>query len=225
MGAQDRGPLEGFAGKVPEPVDLLEAVEAVGGGGGGLAGDMAGLPGYPGWTGGAGLERGLRGRLFRAGQKGGRGVGPTKRGKGTKFVVVVDGQGVPIGDHLDSASPAEVKLVEKALAQIRVPRAGPGRPRQRPERLIADRAYDSDPLRARLKRRGIDLIVPHRRGRVRPPTQDCRKLRRYRRRWIVERTIGWILNFRRLVVRWERSLTMYGAFFHVALMMIVLRRL
>ncbi len=130
-----------------------------------------------------------------------------------------------MGDHLDSASPAEVKLVEEALAQIRVPRAGPGRPREKPERLIADRAYDSDPLRARLKERGIDLIVPHRRGRVKPPTQDGRKLRRYRRRWIVERTIGWLGNFRRLVVRWERSLTMYRAFVHVALMMIVLRRL
>lgn len=89
--------------------------------------------------------------------------------------------------------------------------------------MIADKAYDSDPLRGRLAQRGIDLIVPHRDGRVKPPTQDGRKLRRYRRRWIVERTFAWLGNFRRLVVRWERSLLMYRAFVHVACMLITLR--
>src|SRR5207245_7949129 len=49
-------------------------------------------------------------------------------------------------------------------------------------------------------------------------------LRRYKRRWIVERTIGWLGNFRRLVVRYDRSLTIYQAFFHIACSMIVLRR-
>ena len=141
-------------------------------------------------------------------------------------MVVVDGQGVPLGNHLDSASPAEVTLAEKTLATIRVPHGSrPGRPRQKPERVIADKAYDSDPLRKRLHRRGIELIAPHRGGRVRPPTQDGRALRRYRRRWRVERTIAWLGNFRRLVVRWDRSPTIYQAFFHIACLMIVLRRL
>jgi Transposase DDE domain len=62
------------------------------------------------------------------------------------------------------------------------------------------------------------------RNRVRPPTQDGRALRRYRRRWIVERTIGWLGNYRRLVVRYDRSLRIYRAFFHIACFMIVLRR-
>ena len=59
-----------------------------------------------------------------------------------------------------------------------------------------------------------------------PPqaTQDGRALRRYRRRWIVERTIAWLGNYRRLVVRYDRSLTIYQAFFHIACFMIVLRR-
>jgi transposase len=152
-------------------------------------------------------------------------VGKTKRGKGTKCLVVVDGQGVPLGIRLESASPAEVTLLEPTLATIAVPRSGPGRPRQRPERLIADKAYDSDPLRARLKRRGIELIVPHRRGRKRPPTQDGRKLRRYRKRRKVERTFSWLTQFRRLVVRWEHALTMFLAFVHVACLLIALRRL
>ena len=91
-------------------------------------------------------------------------------------------------------------------------------------RVIADKAYDSDPLRARLQRRGIELICPHKRNRVRPATQDGRALRRYRHRWIIERTIAWLGNFRRLVVRYDRSLKMYQAFFHMACFMIVLRR-
>ena len=83
-------------------------------------------------------------------------------------MVVVDGKGIPLGKHLESASPAEVTLAETTLASIRVPnRHGRGRPRQKPQRLIADKAYDSDPLRMRLKKRGIELIVPHKANRVR----------------------------------------------------------
>jgi transposase len=140
-------------------------------------------------------------------------------------MVVVDGQGVPLGNLLESASPAEVKLLEPTLDTIAVPRNGPGRPRKRPARVIYDKACDSDPLRKRLARRGIDLICPHRQNRVRPPLQDGRKLRRYTRRWKVERTFAWLGNFRRLVVRWESHITMYQAFFHVACLLITLRQL
>ena len=140
-------------------------------------------------------------------------------------MVVVDGAGLPLGDHLHSASPSEVRLVEATLATIRVGRRHhAGRPRQKPTRVIADRGYDSDPLRQQLARRGIELIVPHRRNRRKPPTQDGRALRRYKRRWTVERTFAWLGNFRRRVVRYDRSLTIYRAFFHIACSMIVLRR-
>ncbi len=107
-------------------------------------------------------------------------------------MVVVDGQGLPMGERLDSASPNEVTLIEKTLDTVKVPRKGPGRPRSKPRRLIYDRAGDSDPLRKRLARRGIELICPHRANRTRPRTQDGRKLRRYRRRWKVERTFAWL---------------------------------
>jgi transposase len=139
-------------------------------------------------------------------------------------MVVVDGQGLPLGNHLHSASPSEVKLVAATLATIQVGRRQAGRPRQRPERVIGGRAYDSDPLRRELAQRDIELIAPHRKNRRKPPTQDGRALRRYRRGWIVERTFAWLGNFRRLVVRCDRSLTIYQAFFHVACFMIVLRR-
>jgi transposase len=91
--------------------------------------------------------------------------------------------------------------------------------------VIADKAYDSDPLRTRLRRRGITLIAPHRSNRCHTPPQDGRVLRRYQRRWIVERSSAWLGNFRRLVVRCDRSLTIYQAFVHIACWIIVLRRL
>ncbi|MGH9691756.1 MAG: transposase [Candidatus Acidiferrales bacterium] len=100
----------------------------------------------------------------------------------------------------------------------------PGRPRQKPLRAIADKLYDSNPLRKRLRQRGIELICPHKNNRIRAATQDGRALRRYKRRWIVERTNAWLGNFRRLVVRYDQSLTIYGACFHIACLMIALQR-
>ena len=140
-------------------------------------------------------------------------------------MVVVDGAGLPLGDHLHSASPSEVWLAGATLATIRLGRRHrPGHPRQKPARVIADRGYDSAPLRKRLARRGIELITPHRKNRRKPPTQDGRALRRYRRPWTVERTLAGLGNFRRLAVRYDRSLTVYRGFFHIACFMIVLRR-
>jgi IS5 family transposase len=57
----------------------------------------------------------------------------------------------------------------------------------KPENLIGDRAYDSDPLDAELRKDGIEMIAPHRGNRSKPPTQDRRRLSRYMRRWLVER--------------------------------------
>jgi len=136
-------------------------------------------------------------------------------------MVVVDGAGVPLGSQLTSASPAEVKLAESTLQNIRLP--GKARRQNRPWRVIADRAYDSDPLRWRLCRRGMLLIAPHRKNRRAPTLNDGRTLRRYRKRWKVERTFAWLGNFRRLVVRYERHLKLYGAFFHIACALITLR--
>jgi transposase len=153
-------------------------------------------------------------------------VGKTKKGKSTKWMVVVDGEGVPLACHLDSASPAEVTLLERTLDNLDVAAANDGEPPPQPQRLVGDKSYDSDGLRERLLlERDIELVCPHRRNRKRAPLQDRRKLRRYRRRWKVERTFAWLGNFRRLVVRYERSLKMYRAFFHVACLVITLRQL
>jgi len=140
-------------------------------------------------------------------------------------MVVVDGAGTPLGAHLESASPHEVTRLQRTLATLAVPRAHtPGRPRQRPDRLIADRAYDANPLRKRLARRGIAPIIPALPTHPNATPQDGRTLRRYRHRWIVERTFSWLGTFRRLVVRDERLRLTYAGFFHLAWAMLALRR-
>jgi transposase len=152
-------------------------------------------------------------------------VGKTKRGKGTKIMVLSDGNGTPMAALTESASVHEVKLIEKTVEQVRVPRVCRGRPKKKLKRLIYDKAADSDKLRKRLKKRRIDLIAPHRNNRVKPPMQDGRKLRRYRRRWKIERTIAWIQNFRRLVVRYDRKISMFNAFLQLGCTIIAVRRL
>lgn len=140
-------------------------------------------------------------------------------------MLLVDGEGTPLGAYLDAASPAEVKLVEQTLATVAVARTHwPGRPRRNPARLIADRGYDSNPLRARLAALGIEPIIPARSNNTRATHQDGRTLRRYRRRWIVERTFAWLGWFRRLLVRHERLVVTYAGFFHMACALITLRR-
>jgi len=72
-----------------------------------------------------------------------------------------------------------------------------------PWNLVGDNAYDSDRLDAELRFYGIELIAPHRPNR-RNSTQDGRRLKRYQRKWKIERLFAWLQNFRRLVVRYER---------------------
>lgn len=119
------------------------------------------------------------GRDVRAGQKGGRLGKKSKRGKGTKIMGLADGTGLPLVLRAESASPAEVKLVEATLAQRSVAAV--------PERLIGDKAYDSERLDERLlEHYGTELIAPNKINR-RVQTKDGRPLRRYRRRWKIER--------------------------------------
>ncbi len=142
-------------------------------------------------------------------------MGKTKRGKGTKIMAIADRSGLPLSVHIESASPHEVTLVERTLeARFVVPA---------PQRLIGDKAYDSDPLDATLKAQGIEMIAPHRRNRRKPKTQDGRKMRRYKRRWKVERLIGWLQNYRRVLVRYERHAVNFLALGKLACVCILLR--
>jgi transposase len=94
-----------------------------------------------------------------------------------------------------------------------------------PQRLIGDKAYDSDPLDERLLReRNVELIAPHRDNRKRPPTQDGRALRRYRRRWHVERLFAWLHNFRRIVTRYDYYPMNYLGFVQLGCLVILMRQ-
>lgn len=77
---------------------------------------------------------------FAPAKKGGEYVGLTRKGKGTKWMLVVDGNGLPLGFHLDSANRAEVRLAQQTLDSIKVARPH-GRPTQRPAKLVAGRGY------------------------------------------------------------------------------------
>ena len=152
---------------------------------------------------------------FVIAKKGAAGVGKTKRGKGTKLMAMADGAGLPIAISIGSASPHEVKLVETTL-KARFTKV-------RPKRLIGDRAYDSDPLDERLRQQGIQMIAPHKVNRKKASTQDGRALRRYRRRWKIERLFAWLQNFRRIQVRHDRILENYLGFVLLGCMIIFLR--
>ena len=166
-----------------------------------------------------GPQRSIRRRQLCSRQKRGLCVGKTKRGKGTKIMAVADGNGLPLAVCTDSASPAEVKLVAQTLEQRFIADV--------PERLIGDKAYDSDRLDNEvLQQFGTEMIAPHREGRrADRVTQDGRPLRRFKRRWKVERLFAWLYNFRRLVVRYEYHAENYLGLVQLACVVILLRHL
>jgi transposase len=132
-------------------------------------------------------------------------------------MAIGDAHGLPVAIHAEAASPAEVNLLEATLDKRFID--------ELPCRLIADRGYDSDRLRESLLEKDIVLIAPHRAGRKRPSFNDGRSLRRFRKRWKIERLFAWLHNFRRVVTRWEFHATNYLGFLHLACALILLRHL
>ena len=131
-------------------------------------------------------------------------------------MAICDRHGLPLAVHVASASPYEPHLVPATLDARFV--------RDLPPRLIGDRGYDSDLLDATLHQQyGIEMIAPHRTRRRR--TQDGRPLRRYRRRWRIERLFAWLQNSRRLVTRWEHHVGNFLGFLQLACAQILLRHL
>jgi transposase len=131
-------------------------------------------------------------------------------------MAIADGAGLPLAVGIASASPHEVSLVEETIDRRFLTAT--------PDRLIGDRAYDSDGLDERLREEhGMELIAPHRSNRTRAATQDGRALRRYKRRWKVERLFAWLHNFRRLITRHERHPGNFLGFVQLGCICILLR--
>lgn len=131
-------------------------------------------------------------------------------------MAVADRNGLPLAVWTASGERAECQLVEDTLDARFL--------EDRPSRLIGDRAYDSDALDELLEEQfGVEMIAPNRRGRGK--TQDGRQLRRYRRRWKVERLFAWLMRFRRVVTRWESKAQNFLGFVQLGCLVILLRRL
>jgi transposase len=131
-------------------------------------------------------------------------------------MAIAERAGLPISIRIASASPHETKLVEATL-DARFTQA-------QPKLMIGDKAYDSNGLDERLRDgRGIQMIAPHRKDMRRVATQDGRPLRRYVRRWKVERLFAWLHNFRRIVVRWDYYAEHFQGFVQLACVVILLK--
>lgn len=112
-------------------------------------------------------------------------------------MLLTDASGILISAFTTSAQDAEVHMIE-TLVDIRVTK-------KRIPCLFYNRAADADWLRDALVQQGIELLTPHREGRKKPSRQNGRKLRRYRCRWKVGRTISCLQYDRRLFARQERD--------------------
>jgi len=132
-------------------------------------------------------------------------------------MAVADRSGLPLAVGIESGQRNEQKLVVGTLKQSFLRR-------QLPKILIGDKAYDSDPLDRELAAMGIDMVSPHH-PRRRRKTQDGRKLRRYKRRWKVERLFAWIFRFRRLVTRYEHKAENFLGLLQLACAQILWRQL
>jgi transposase len=131
-------------------------------------------------------------------------------------MAVADRNGLPIAAWIAGGERHESQLAIDTLDERFV--------EETPEILIGDKAYDSDTLDEEiLAEFGTEMVAPNRTSRRK--TQDGRKLRRYRRRWKVERLFAWLMRFRRIVTRWERKSSNFLGFVHLGCLVILLRRL
>ena len=158
-----------------------------------------------------------------AGQKGGEltGPNPTDRGKpGTKYHLLTDAAGLPLHVLASAANVHDSRLFEPLLETnpaVRGRRGRPGRPRRRPEKLHADKGYDYPRCRRYLHRRGIKVRIARRGIEA--------KTHLGRHRWVEERTISWVLRFKRLGLRYDRTEATLLPLLLLAVTLINLRRL
>ena len=138
-----------------------------------------------------------------------KGANPTDRGKaGTKHCLIVDGQGIPLASLIVAANIHDTHFFEALIDAIKPIRRPRGRPRRRPKKLHADKAFDSRLNRLVLSIRGIQARI------ARKGIESTTKLGRHR--WVVERTMAWLNQFRRLMVRYERRADIHHGFLHLA---------
>jgi hypothetical protein len=140
------------------------------------------------------------------------------------MVIISDNaDGLPISVYVTSTASPHHEVITLAEASISTKCFITD---EKPEHLISDKTYDSDPLDARLAiEYAVELISSHRLRRKRPKTLDGRPLRRYKHRWKIERLLfAWLQNFHRILVRYEYHAENYLGFVQLGCMMMILLR-
>jgi transposase len=155
-------------------------------------------------------------------------VGYGRKGKGSTLDLLTEGQGLPIALEITAADVHETRPVLAMVDAIEVQPKG-RRFKRRPKRLLADRGYDSMPLRRALRARSIRPIIPARiwkdrkRKAGRPPGSFAPE--QYQGRWKIERTHAWMDNYRRVAVRWDHTSSAFKAWSTLACIMICLNNI
>jgi transposase len=143
------------------------------------------------------------------------GPNPTDRRKpGTKHHVIVDGNGVPLEVQVSGANQADINQLLPLVANLPAVRGKPGRPRSRPAKMYGDRGYDCEPARTILRWLGIEPFLAKRR------TEHGSGIGKVR--YVVERTISWFHQKRRLRIRYDRRRDIHYAFLKLAASLICL---
>ena len=155
-------------------------------------------------------------------------LGRSRGGWGTKLHLVTDGAGLPLAVTLSAGQAHESRFAADTLDAVRIERIGPGRPRQRPDRVAADKGYSYDHVRAWLRGRRVGAVIPERRDpTARRASRPGRALafdrEAYRRRNVVERCVGWLEECRALATRFDKLAVHYLGVLKLAMMRRLLR--
>lgn len=161
----------------------------------------------------------------------GQALGRSRGGLTTKVHLATDGRGLPLGIVVTPGNVNDSTVFDRLLNAVRVPRMSAGRPRRRPETVIADKAYSSRAIRSGLRRRGIRAVIPERADQVagrqrrgsaggRPPAFDAEQ---YRARNVVERCFSRLKQFRAVATRFDKLSDRYLAGLRIASLILWLR--
>ncbi|WP_394854374.1 IS5 family transposase [Streptomyces albogriseolus] len=150
-------------------------------------------------------------------------IGRSRGGLTTKIHLAADARCRPLAFVLTAGQAGDAPAFTDVMARLRVPRRR-GRPRTRPDLVLADKAYSSRAIREHLRKRGIRAVIPvpadQRRHRLRrgsrggrPPAFDRET---YKQRNTVERCINRLKQWRGIATRYEKTATIYLAGLHIA---------
>ncbi|WP_399189980.1 IS5 family transposase [Streptomyces sp. WAC 04229] len=161
----------------------------------------------------------------------GQALGRSRGGLTTKVHLAADGRGLPLAIVVTPSNVNDSTVFDKVLDAVRVPRLSAGRPRRRPETVIADKAYSSRAIRTGLRRRGIRAVIPERSDQManrkcrgsaggRPPAFDPEQ---YKARNVVERCFSRLKQFRAVATRFDKLAARYLAGLRLASLLLWLR--